>query len=89
MKVKLAKILKVVGDEQRLRILKLIFSRKKICVSDIASKLGFSVAIVSHHLRALSKADLLSPMREGKRTCYMFIESGLAGELKKIIRKYK
>lgn len=85
----LAKVLRAVGDESRLRILCVIFERERVCVSSIASELGMSVAIVSHHLRGLAKEGLLSPVREGKRVCYTVPKTALAKDLKRFICKYK
>ena len=40
----LAKLLKITGDESRLKILCVIFDKNKICVSDIASDVNMSIA---------------------------------------------
>lgn len=81
----LAKKLIVVGDQSRLKILCVIFDKKKVCVSEIAEQLGMSVATVSHHLQSLSKAGLLEPNREGKRVCYMLVKSEFNSDLKNFI----
>jgi DNA-binding transcriptional ArsR family regulator len=85
----LAKLLRVAGDESRLKILCVIFGKKQMCVSDIAGELGLSVAIVSHHLRAMSDEGLLIPVRDGKRVCYELPKEPFANDLKKFICKYK
>jgi len=85
----LAKIMRVVGDENRLKILCIIFGEKKVCVSDIAKKLKLSVAIVSHHLQVMSKEDLVVPVREGKKICYELPKEDFVKDLKKFICKYK
>jgi len=81
----LANKLLVAGDSTRLKILCIIFGDKKVCVSEIAKKLDMSVAIVSHHLQSLAKAGFLEPNREGKRVCYLFVESEINKNLKKFI----
>lgn len=81
----LANKLIVVGDQSRLKILCVIFDDKKVCVSEIAERLGMSVAIVSHHLQSLSKAGLLEPNREGKRICYTLMKSRFNTDLKNFI----
>ena len=85
----LARAMRIAGDESRLKILCVIFSKKKICVSDIAEDLGMSVAIVSHHLRVMSQKGLLLSLREGKRICYELPKDPFVRDLKKFVCKYK
>ena len=85
----LAKIMRTVGDESRLKILCVIFNENKICVSDIAKKLDMSVAIVSHHLQVMSREDLLVPVRDGKNVCYGLTKGPFISDLKKFICKHK
>jgi DNA-binding transcriptional ArsR family regulator len=85
----IARLLKVAGEPSRIEILCVIFREQKICVSDIASELHMSVAIVSHHLQVMAGEGLLEPYREGKCTFYAFADKGFAGDLKTLICKYK
>ncbi len=85
----LARLMRTAGDESRLKILCVIFNDKKICVSDIATKLGLSVAIVSHHLKVMSREGLVAPLREGKRICYELPKYPFVKDLKKFVCKYK
>lgn len=85
----LAQLMRIAGDENRLKILCVIFGKKKVCVSDIAQELGLSVAIVSHHLHVMSKKGLLAPVREGKRVCYELPKKPFVNDLKRFICKYK
>jgi len=85
----LALLLRTAGDESRLKILCIIFDHKKVCVSDIADELDMSVAIVSHHLKVMAREELVIPMREGKRICYLLPHEPFVGDLKKFICKYK
>lgn len=85
----LAKLMRVAGDENRLKILCSIFGTKNACVSDIAQELGLSVAITSHHLQVMSERGLLTPVRHGKRVCYELPKEPFANDLKKFICKYK
>jgi DNA-binding transcriptional ArsR family regulator len=84
----LAKKIRTVGDESRLRILCIIFSGKQICVSAIAAELELSVAIVSHHLRAMQDEGLLISSRDGKHVCYEVTNEEFVDDLKKFICKY-
>ena len=81
----LAKKILVAGDASRLKILCVIFDNKRVCVSEIAKKLKMSVAIVSHHLKSLSKAGFLEPNRDGKQICYTLLSSKFNSDLKDFI----
>ena len=85
----LARSLKTIGEENRLKILCIILSNKKICVSDIAKELNESVAIVSHHLQVMERDGLLNPVQEGKCTFYQIPDKPFISDLKKFICKYK
>jgi DNA-binding transcriptional ArsR family regulator len=85
----LAKLMRTAGDESRLKIMCIIFSERRVCVSDIAEELSMSVAIVSHHLRVMSKESLVVPVREGKKICYKLPNDQFVKDLKKFICKYK
>lgn len=85
----LAKLMRTAGDESRLKILCVIFSKKKVCVSDIAKELKMSVAIVSHHLQVMSCEGLVLSIREGKRICYKLPKDPFVLDLKKFVCKYK
>jgi DNA-binding transcriptional ArsR family regulator len=84
----LATTLKSIGEENRLRIICLLFKEKKMCVSVIAKKLALSVATTSFHLKTLEKHGLLTSVREGKEICYEVITSPFTSDIKKIICKY-
>jgi len=85
----LAKLMRTAGDENRLRILCLIFNEDKVCVSDIAKNLKLSIATVSHHLQVMSGQGLVDSVREGKRICYQLPRKTFIKDLKKFICKYK
>ncbi len=85
----LAKLIRTAGDESRLKILCIIFNKKKICVSDLAEELHMGIAIVSHHLQVMSREGLVIPVRDGKRICYELPKEAFIKDLKKFICKYK
>ena len=85
----LANSFKALSDLSRLKILCLIYDLKKICVSDIAEKLGLSIAVVSHHLQVLAKVGLVAPEKNGKRVCYLLLKTTFAADLKRLVCKYK
>ena len=86
---RLVELFKTASDENRLKILCEIFEGKGLCVSDLAERFGLSVAITSHHLKAMEKAGILSGARSGKKICYKLSTDTFAGDLKKIICKPK
>jgi len=85
----LAKIMQTAGEENRLRILCVIFNKKNVCVSDIAQKLKISIALVSHHLQVMEKEKLVVSVRDGKRNCYELPKNKFSNDLKNFICKYK
>ena len=85
----LAKIMRIVGDESRLKILCFIFNHKEFCVSAIALELHMSVAIASHHLQVMAEQGLVVPVRNGKRICYKLPKSDFMKDIKKFVCKYK
>ncbi len=85
----LAKKLLLSADYNRLKILCNIFCYRKCCVSDIAEHLGLNIAIVSHHLKIMSRAELLVSERNGKQVIYSLAKNPFAKDIKKLICKYK
>lgn len=65
----LAELFKVFGDSTRIRILYALFE-EDICVCDLAQALGMTQSAVSHQLRILRQARLVSSRREGKQVIY-------------------
>jgi ArsR family transcriptional regulator, arsenate/arsenite/antimonite-responsive transcriptional repressor len=69
---KMAVILKSLGDEKRLKIIKLLASNidETFCVSDIAMKLGISQPAASQHIKVLKNIGLLEENRKGFKVFY-------------------
>ncbi len=65
----LADIFRLLGDPSRLRIL-LACLGAPTSVGEIASRVGLSVSLVSHHLRLLRAARLVRARRDGKQVFY-------------------
>jgi len=57
--VKLGKVLKLAGNEVRLKILYLLEEESELCVCDLSDILGMTVPAVSQHLRKLKDGNLL------------------------------
>ncbi|MEE8433856.1 MAG: metalloregulator ArsR/SmtB family transcription factor [bacterium] len=81
--LELANALKLLGDETRLRILRLI-AREPLNVSEVTSILGLAQSGISRHLSLLRNAGLVSERREGVWTYYqvpasLHLDSGNGG----------
>ena len=62
----LAELFKAFGDSTRIRILFALF-KADICVCDLAASLNMTQSAISHQLRLLKQARLVSGRREGKQ----------------------
>ena len=65
----LTELFRIFGDSTRIRILYVLFEAE-MCVCDIAALLGMTQSAISHQLRALKNARLVSSRREGKTVFY-------------------
>jgi ArsR family transcriptional regulator len=76
----LATLLKAVADPARLQLLALIRSQEncEACVCDLAEGVGLSQPTVSHHLKILVQAGLLTRQKRGYWTWYSIIPGRLA-----------
>ncbi|PKQ02141.1 MAG: transcriptional regulator [Alphaproteobacteria bacterium HGW-Alphaproteobacteria-12] len=73
----LADMFKMLGDPSRLRIV-IATLEGPVAVSDIAERLGLSLSLVSHHLRLLRAARLVTADRRGKQIFYMIHDQHVA-----------
>ena len=65
----MAELFKVFGDSTRIRILFVLFG-SEVCVCDLAETLNMTQSAVSHQLKILKQAKLVSSRREGKSVFY-------------------
>lgn len=65
----MADFFKIFGDSTRIKILYALFE-SDLCVCDIAEVLDMTVSAVSHQLRVLKQARLVSSRRSGKSMIY-------------------
>ena len=61
----LAELFKVFGDSTPIRILYVLF-QSELCVCDLAEALQMTQSAISHQLKILKQAKLVSGRREGK-----------------------
>jgi ArsR family transcriptional regulator len=73
----LADMFKMLGDPTRLRIV-IETLEVPVAVSDIAERLGLSLSLVSHHLRLLRAARLVTADRRGKQVFYRIHDQHVA-----------
>lgn len=66
---KAAELLKIFGDSTRIRII-FVLCRQELCVCDIAKLLNMTQSAISHQLKVLKEARLVSSRREGKTIFY-------------------
>lgn len=57
------------GDPLRVKMVALILAQKDLCLTDLSAVLGVSLPLVSHHLRILRQAGLVSVTRRGQMQC--------------------
>lgn len=67
--IDLAELFRVFGDSTRIKILTAL-SKGEMCVCDISKVVGMSDSAVSHQLKILKNAKLVSFRREGKTVFY-------------------
>jgi DNA-binding transcriptional ArsR family regulator len=71
----LSTLLKLVGEESRLKIL-CILKQGQHCVCEIEEHVNQSQSLISHHLKDLKDAGLIVDEKKGLRVHYSLTESG-------------
>lgn len=69
----IADAFKVFGDKTRIRIL-FCLQEKEQCVEDIAMRLNMEQSAISHQLRILKNARLVSVRKEGRFSYYSLMD---------------
>ncbi len=82
----LAAVFAQLGDGSRLRIFWLLCHCEE-CVTDISALVGMSSPAVSHHLRQLKSAALITSRRAGKEVYYKAADTDTARLLHSTIEK--
>ena len=73
---KVAAMFKALGDENRIRILKLLRGGEK-CACKLLEELNISQPTLSHHMKILCDSGLVTGRREGKWTHYAICCEGV------------
>ncbi len=76
---RLARLLKAVADPARLQLLSIISAApgREACVCDLTAPVGLSQPTVSHHLKVLVEAGLLTRERRGTWAYYALVPARL------------
>ena len=85
---KLARFLRVIGDDNRLKILCLLKDKER-CVCELWQELGLKQNLVSSHLKVLADQRLLHVRSEGRRKYYSINTVALAGYNKLLLNFLK
>ena len=72
--VSCASVLKVLADETRLAVVEQLLEGPKT-VSEINDALGVESTLLSHHLKALREAHIITGKREGRYVSYSLVHS--------------
>lgn len=77
--VSLAQALKAIADPARLRLVSMVAAHadSEACVCDLTEPLGLSQGTVSHHLKILVDAGILSRDRRGTWAFYRIVPGAL------------
>lgn len=77
---RLAATLKAVAEPTRLRLLSLIAAQpgQEACICDLTAPVALSQPTVSHHMRVLTDAGLLTREQRGKWAYYRLVPTALA-----------
>jgi ArsR family transcriptional regulator len=75
----LARILKALADPTRLRLVSLVAAHDggKACVCDLTEPLGLTQPTISHHLKVLVQAGVLTRDKRGVWAYYAIVPSAL------------
>ncbi len=79
--IDLAELFKAFGDSTRIKILTAL-SVSELCVCDLSKTIGMTMSAVSHQLKILKTAGLVSVRREGKASFYALSDDHVVTMLK-------
>ena len=84
----LARVLKALADPSRLSIFNMLMEGVQ-CNCEIAERLGFSLSLISHHLRVLHEAGLVQSERDAQdaRWIYHSVDQNKLARLDRAMRR--
>jgi ArsR family transcriptional regulator len=77
---RLARLFRALGDRHRVRLLSLIAAADggEACICDLTAPLGLSQPTVSHHMKQLAEAGLVTREQRGKWAYYRVVPEAMA-----------
>ncbi len=72
-----ARFLRCIGEPTRLQILKLLVEGER-CVGELVGVLNKEQSLISHHLRALKKCNIVKERQETQKVYYKLTDARLA-----------
>lgn len=77
---RLARLFRALGDRHRVRLLSLIAAADggEACICDLTAPLGLSQPTVSHHMKQLAEAGLVTREQRGKWAYYRVAPEAMA-----------
>jgi ArsR family transcriptional regulator len=85
---RLARIFKALGDPTRVRLLSLVaaYADGEACICDLTDPVGLSQPTVSHHMKQLAEAGLVTRDQRGKWAYYRVADSALVDLARSLAR---
>jgi ArsR family transcriptional regulator len=85
----LARVFKALGDPTRVRLLSLIAAADggEACICDLTEPVGLSQPTVSHHMKLLTDAGLISREQRGKWAYYRVVDATLTAMAQALSRE--
>jgi ArsR family transcriptional regulator len=80
-----ARVFKALSDPTRLRIVEMLAEREEMCGSEMAEKLGISLALLCHHWSTLEYAGLITKRKEGQTASISLNQGLLSDSLKDLL----
>lgn len=71
----LSSLLKLVSEESRLRLL-CVLKKGKHCVCELMEHVDMSQSLISHHLKDLKDAGIVTDEKKGLRVYYLLTKKG-------------
>lgn len=67
-----ARVFTALGDPTRLRIVETLGTNAELSGSELAEELGISLALLCHHTKVMTEAQILKKRKDGQATYYSF-----------------
>lgn len=83
-----ATLIKALGDETRLEILRWLQREKELNVTEVCERVGKEQSNVSHHLTCLRNCGLVSTKRDGKKVYYRLNGEERVGRILELIDEH-